>query len=148
MKLLKVQKLDKNGFIRNIIDLLITSMKDLGPRTSDLGPRTSDLGPRTSDLGPRTSDFGIRTSDFRSQGTSLPIFHSLLLCTNMDDDVRRFVIYYSGTLRHGYNVKTRPKNYFFIPGRCRRSNLTNFGEVITMEIMYHSMQYHCHSNHN
>ena len=134
MKLLKVQKLDKNGFIRNIIDLLITSMKDLGPRTSDLGPRTSD--------------FGIRTSDFRSQGTSLPIFHSLLLCTNMDDDVRRFVIYYSGTLKHGYNVKTRPKNYFFIPGRCRRSNLTNFGEVITMEIMYHSMQYHCHSNHN
>ena len=64
MKLLKVQKLDKNGFIRNIIDLLITSMKDLGPRTSDLGPRTSDLGPQTSDLGPRTSDLGPRTSDF------------------------------------------------------------------------------------
>ena len=55
---------------------------------------------------------------------------------------------HSGTLRHGYNVKTRPKNYFFIPGRCRRSNLTNFGEVITMEIIYHSMQYYCHSNHN
>ena len=49
MKLLKVQKLDKNGFIRNIIDLLITSMKDLGPRTSDLGLRTSELGLQTSD---------------------------------------------------------------------------------------------------
>ena len=52
MKLLKVQKLDKNGFIRNIIDLLITSMKDLGPRTSDLGLRTSDLGLQTSDFRP------------------------------------------------------------------------------------------------
>ena len=54
----------------------------------------------------------------------------------------------SSTLRHGYNLKTRQKYYFFIPGRCRKSNLTNFGEVITMEIIYHSMQYHCHSNHN
>ena len=43
-----------------------------------------------------------------------------------------FFIGSSGTLRHGYNVKTRQTNYFFIPGRCRRSNLTKFGEVITM----------------
>ena len=55
---------------------------------------------------------------------------------------------YSGTLRHGYDVKARQTNYFFTQGRCKRSNLTNCGDVINFKVTYHSMQYHGHSNHN
>ena len=47
--------------------------------------------------GLRTSEFRVQSSEFRVQtlGTSLPIFLSLLSCTNMDVDVSRFLIYYS-----------------------------------------------------
>ena len=62
-------------------------------QTSDFRLQTSsELRLQTWDLRLLwTSDFGLQTL-----GTSLPIFHSLLLCTNMDDVSR---LPYRGALR-------------------------------------------------
>ena len=60
--------------------------------SSELRLETWDLRLETWDLRLLwTSDFGLQTL-----GTSLPIFHSLLLCTNMDDLSR---LPYRGALR-------------------------------------------------
>ena len=100
--------------------------RDFGPQTfrlqtSDFRLQTSDFRLQNSEFRIQNSEFRIQNSDFRLQtsselrletwdlrllwtsdfglqtlGTSLPIFHSLLLCTNMDDVSR---LPYRGALR-------------------------------------------------
>ena len=101
----------------NNLSTLREPRRDFRLQTSDLRRKTSDVRPQTSDFRLQTSDFRLQISELRLQtlGTSLPIFHSLLLCTNMDDDVSRFAFITQCThlfLNYKTNMHDSPRSRY------------------------------------